>query len=225
MVGQHAAKGFMRPFAISFLVLAMSLTSMPAIAADSQGTYTFAQPPLPLAEALRNYARVANYDVVFPEELVRGRRAPAIVDARSAHEALGQILAGSGLVARFTRPDAFILEARTAATMAPDLVLDRIEIAVDREQREAAYRWYGEKLLNACLSTLRHSRELGLRSYDFTIYLWLSDDGRIEALESAGVGNQAETLAIAQRMLTGLVVGTAPPANMPQPVGLRITAQ
>jgi hypothetical protein len=135
------------------------------------------------------------------------------------------MLTGSGLVPRFTRPDAFILEP-LAASVPARLSLDRIEVVSPVfSNEEKAYRWYGEKLLEVSLATLRRSRALGMRSYDFTIYVWLSADGRVEELEASGGAEQGDVLGIAKEMLKGLIVGIVPPPNMPQPVGLQISAR
>lgn len=208
------------------LLFVVSVASMgfvaPVLAQEAGHAEVYAQSAMPLADALRLFAKKTGYDVVFQESLVRGRRSAPVQNARNPHHALTQLLAGSALVPRFTRRDAFILEPAGGAATA-DLTLARIVIASAADR--AAYRWYGDKLLDRCLSTLRHSGEMGVRSYDFMIYVWLTDDGRVEALRGAGEADQAEMIRIASVMLTGLAVGTTPPANMPQPVGLRITAR
>ena len=90
------------------LVLGILLLATPAGAQEAAVRPDFSQSAMPLAEALRQFARVSGFDVVFPEDLVAGRRSAPIKNARSAHDALAQMLAGSGLAPRFTRPDAFI---------------------------------------------------------------------------------------------------------------------
>lgn len=179
---------------------------------------------MPLADALRRFARETGYDVVFPEHLVEGRRSAPVRAPRGHHDALLQMLAGSGLVPRFTRRDAFVLEA-IVPVEAPDLSLERIDVLTTPEHRAAEYRWYGDKLVEASLRILRRSRELGFRTYDFTLYVWLSGDGRIVDLDGYGSAKNQEALGLAKDVLRGALVGTTPPARMPQPVGLRITAQ
>lgn len=196
--------------------------AVPACAHDSGEPSGYSQPAMPLADALRLFARTTGYDVVFQEALVHGRRSAAVDRARNAHQALAQLLEGSGLAPRFTRRDAFILE-RVGAQETADLTLERIVVASAADR--AAYRWYGDKLLQRCLSTLRKSGEMGLRSYDFMIYVWLTEDGRVKELRSTGAADQSEVIRVASIMLKGLAVGTTPPANMPQPVGLRISAR
>ncbi len=55
-----------------------------------------------LSKALRDYGRAADRQLIFTEDLVGARRAPAIVGNLSADDALGRILAGSGLTWRTT---------------------------------------------------------------------------------------------------------------------------
>ncbi len=197
----------------------------PAAAQDGAARPSLSQPAKPLAEALRKFAQDSGYDAVFQESLVEGRRSAPVHDARNAHDALNQMLAGSGLVPRFTRPNAFILEV-AGATAPAALSLERIEVVAPAvREREAAYRWYGEKLLEASLATLRRSPEMGMRAYDFTIYVYLSERGTIIDLEAGDASGQSDVLQSAARMLKGLAVGIVPPADMPQPVGLRISAQ
>lgn len=180
---------------------------------------------MPLTEALRRFARTTGNDVVFKEDMVRGLRAGAVREAGDPYDALRQMLAGSGLASRFTRRDAFIIE-REGEARKPDLALDRIEIlALNPAERRIAYRWYGDKLLQACLGALRRSGNMGARSYDFTIYVWLSKEGVVTDLAGEQSGTKDRAVMIARETLKGLAIGVTPPANMPQPVGLRITAQ
>ncbi|MBJ7498653.1 MAG: STN domain-containing protein [Sphingopyxis sp.] len=179
----------------------------------------------PLADALRQFGKRNGYDVIVAEGLVEGKRAGPVQEARTAYEALMQMLEGSGLVPRFTRPDAIILESASREAPA-DMSLDEIDVLTSAfRASNDEYRWYGEKLLGASLALLRRSSELGTRSYDFTLYVWLSADGRITGLDGFGAGSNGEALVIARRLLDGMTVGSPPPANMPQPVGLRIVAQ
>lgn len=199
--------------------------AQPAAAQEAPSARQDDPSAVPLAEALRRFAKERGYDVVFPEKLVDGKRAAPIREAGSAYDALTQLLAGSGLVPRFTRPDAFVLEPAAAAVPA-DMSLERIEVLTSPlGGMGTEYRWYGEKLLETSLRTLRQSRELGLRTYDFTLYVWLSGEGEIVDLEGYGGAENQEALAMAKEMLRGVLVGTIPPLDMPQPVGLRIVAQ
>lgn len=214
----------LRAIALSLVLSLQGLAAEPAVARQQRDDWG-AEAGQPLADALRQFGKRHGYDVIVAEELVEGRQTAPVVKARTAYEALMQMLDGSGLVPRFTRPDAIILEP--AVRQAPaDLSLEEIDVLASAFQaNNDEYRWYGEKLLGASLALLRRSSELGTRSYEFTLYVWLSADGRITGLDGFGADSNGEALAIARRLLDGMTVGLPPPANMPQPVGLRIVAQ
>lgn len=215
----------MRALALSLALLLQVLAAAPAAARGQEGGDWGVTAGQPLADALRQFGKHNGYDVVVAEELVEGKRAGPVQKARTAYEALMQMLGGSGLVPRFTRPDAIILE-RAEQQAPPDMSLEEIDVLTSAfRASNDEYRWYGEKLLGASLSLLRRSSELGTRSYDFTLYVWLSADGRITGLDGFGAGRNDEALGIARKLLDGMTVGSPPPANMPQPVGLRIVAQ
>ncbi|NIJ39307.1 hypothetical protein FHR22_004054 [Sphingopyxis panaciterrae] len=214
----------LRALALSLAFFLQVLVAEPAGARGQQDDWgvTAGQP---LADALRQFGKRNGYDVIVAEELIAGKRAGPVHNARTAYDALMQMLEGSGLVPRFTRPDAIILES-AARQAPPDMSLEEIDVLTSAfRASNDEYRWYGEKLLRASLSLLRRSSELGTRPYDFTLYVWLSADGRITALDGFGAGSNDEALIIARKLLDGMTVGSPPPANMPQPVGLRIVAQ
>lgn len=212
----------LRTFALPLALLA--LVAEPA-AAREQANEWGVTAGRPLADALREFGKRNGYDVVVAEELIEGKRAGSVRKARTAYDALMQMLDGSGLVPRFTRPDAIILEPAVRQAP-PDMSLDEIDVLTSAfRANNNEYRWYGEKLLGASLALLRRSSELGARSYDFTLYVWLSPDGRITGLDGFGAGSNEEAVRVARKLLDGMTVGSPPPANMPQPVGLRIVAQ
>ena len=219
--------GAMGDSTISLILRAMCLVAgvcLPGIAAArvhaEQKTYR--QDALPLGEALERFGRLAGFDIVFPEHLVRGRRSGR-ADSTNPYHALEQILIGTGLVGRFTRPDAIILEP-VRAPSAPALTLDRLEVrAPDREAR-AAYQWYGQKLLEGSLALLRGSSALAVRSYDLTVYLWVDKKGGITASRVYAANGAADEADIAASALAKLALRLPPPADMPQPVGLRIAS-
>jgi hypothetical protein len=222
---KRALRGVAYLFAILLHALIWGAATPAAAAQPASANHRDNTPAVPLAEALRRFAKESGQDVVFPEELVEGKQAAPVRDADSAYDALTQMLAGSGLVPRFTRPDAFVLELTTSHAAA-DMSLERIEVVTSPfSGTDAEYRWYGEKLLEASLRVLRESGKLGLRTYDFKLYVWLSSEGQVVDLEGYGGEEHQETLSMAKEILQGVFVGTIPPVNMPQPVGLRIVAQ
>lgn len=220
---RYSGGGALRALALSLALLFLVLVAEPAIAREQDDWGVTAGQPL--ADALRQFGKRNGYDVIVAEELIEGKRAGSVQKARTAYDALIQMLDGSGLVPRFTRRDAIILES-AARQAPPDMSLDEIDVLTSAfRANNDEYRWYGEKLLGASLALLRRSGELGARSYDFTLYIWLSADGQIVGLDGFGDEKNGEALGLARKLLDGMAVGSPPPANMPQPVGLRIVAQ
>ncbi|OYW44765.1 MAG: hypothetical protein B7Z08_08370 [Sphingomonadales bacterium 32-68-7] len=181
-----------------------------------------AQPPL--GDALEEFSRRFSFDIVYPESLVHGLRAGPVTSAASPHRALDQLLRGTGLVARFTRPDAIILEP-AGATSAPDMTLDALEVRPPTSAADAsAYEWYGQRLLEASLDILRKSTGLAAKPYDLFVYVWVDGAGKVTDLRVyAGTGEEREA-GVASDVLRALALPTPPPRDMPQPVGLRIAS-
>lgn len=173
----------------------------------------------PLGVALEQFGRRTGFDIVFPENLVKGLLAGSADDKAPPHRALAQLLQGTGLVARFTRPDAVILE-RAQAVEAPDMVLDRLEVHASAIDRQNQYRWYGQHLLDESLVMLRGTTALATKSYDLFVYLWVDPQGKVT--ESRAYGASSGEASLAASALKGMTLKLPPPADMPQPVGLRI---
>lgn len=92
----------MRTLALSLALLLQVLAAAPVAARGQEGDWAVAAGQ-PLADALRQFGKRNGYDVIVAEELVEGKRAAPVQKARTAHEALMQMLGGSGLVPRFTQ--------------------------------------------------------------------------------------------------------------------------
>lgn len=79
-------------------VLCWAMASAPAFAQER--THTFNIPRESLSQALRDYGRASGRQLIFTEDLVAGKAAPAVIGAMSADEALNTLLAQSGLTFR-----------------------------------------------------------------------------------------------------------------------------
>ena len=115
--------------------LAAFLATPEAAAQDAGRQVDFNIPAQPLAPALAAFAQQAGirveHDGAFPE-----RQAPAINGRHDVDEALGELLAGSGLAYRHTAPDAVAIAA--AAHDAPAATLG--EIIVTATKRSESQR-------------------------------------------------------------------------------------
>src|SRR3546814_18805330 len=57
---------------------------------------TYEVPAKPLPQALRDYGRIADVQIIFTEDLVRGRTAPGLKGDFTPTDALQQLLSGTG---------------------------------------------------------------------------------------------------------------------------------
>ena len=75
-------------------VVAISLIAAGGAAAQDRG---YRIPAEPLSKALQDYGRASGRQVIFTEDLVRDRMAPALEGTYSPDAALARLLEGSGL--------------------------------------------------------------------------------------------------------------------------------
>jgi iron complex outermembrane receptor protein len=95
----------------SLLAVAMAVVPTPATAQP----VAYQLRDMSLSRALREFGRVSGQQIIFAEALVRGRRAPALVGVFAPEEALGRLLAGSGLQADRTPSGAYMIVRATPA--------------------------------------------------------------------------------------------------------------
>lgn len=182
-------------------------------------------PAMPLSEALARLGAEAGLHVNYDERLAAGLQSSPVRGAATPQAALDQLLAGTGLVPRFTRRDAFTVIPRSI-TERPDLRLDDLVITapIIGAAKGVDYAWYGGLLLEECFRKLRGQPELKGRKYELQLYVWLDPDGAVTRLETVGLSQEIETRALIEQTLDGLRVSRLPPQAMPQPVLLRISA-
>lgn len=85
---------------------------------------------------------------------------------------------------------------------------------------------YTSKIKSRIEDALNSDKDLYSASYRVEVYIWLTSDGRIDKLElhkPSGVVATDELIRTA--LATVKSIGESPPADMPQPVKLRITSK
>ncbi len=110
-----------------FVWLALILAATPSvgIADVTRETRRFHIPAQELGEALRVFGRESGAQLVFDEGAVRGKRSSAVAGELSVDEALDQLLAGSGLLARRGKSGVLVIGPIRGADLrsTPDLRL------------------------------------------------------------------------------------------------------
>ncbi|HCN70169.1 MAG TPA: TonB-dependent siderophore receptor, partial [Pusillimonas sp.] len=85
--------------------------SVASASAPSERIYQFNIPSKPLPQAIADFSAVTGVQVLYTEQSAFNYTAPALQGRYAVGEALQQLLAGSGLVMRFTGPDAVTIES------------------------------------------------------------------------------------------------------------------
>ncbi len=88
------------------------------------------------------------------------------------------------------------------------------------------FGWYAAKVQSAIADALRKNPSTRNASMTLQVRVWPDANGRITRAQLVGSsGNSAVDQAIKNQVLSGLQLPQAPPADMPTPIVLRITAR
>lgn len=192
------------------LVFALALVAVAPGSAAAQdqndaraGAITFDIPAQSLARALIAFGTATGIDLYYDAALADGRLSTAVTGTLPPRAALQQLLQGTGVVARVTAPETFILVPAPREARAP---------APARYQGyfAAVQARVGDALCRGAGAAAAQSREALLR-------LWLTPAGTVDSVEVLGAASEdREGRGLADAM-RGLAIG-APPADMPQPI-------
>lgn len=90
----------------------------------------------------------------------------------------------------------------------------------------AGFRWYAGVIKQDITDQLSDNDDIRKRSYSLLVKIWIGRDGRVQRLElGSSTGSRELDHAIRTALLAMGRLKEAPPADMPQPVRLRITSR
>ncbi|MEJ1964406.1 MAG: TonB family protein [Gammaproteobacteria bacterium] len=90
----------------------------------------------------------------------------------------------------------------------------------------SAFTWYAGLLKSEILGQLQDEKSVRSGSYSVTVRVWVKADGSIERIRLAqSSGNRERDKAIEEALTRISRVSQAPPADMPQPISLRIVSR
>lgn len=88
------------------------------------------------------------------------------------------------------------------------------------------FGWYAAKVQSSIAEALRKNPSTRNATMSLQVRVWPDSNGRITRAQLVGTsGNSAVDQAIKNQVLTGLQLPQAPPADMPTPIVLRLTAR
>jgi periplasmic protein TonB len=89
-----------------------------------------------------------------------------------------------------------------------------------------AYVWYAGLLKDQILSQLNENSAARRGDYSLVVQVWVRSDGTIDRVHVAqGSGDRARDQAIEQTLSRMSRLNQAPPADMPEPINLRIVSR
>jgi protein TonB len=90
----------------------------------------------------------------------------------------------------------------------------------------SAFSWYAGLIKNEILDRLGDEKKARSGSYSVTVRLWVSRDGTVERSNLMGsTGDKERDQAIENALSRLTRLSQAPPADMPQPISLRIVSR
>ncbi|WP_241114229.1 secretin and TonB N-terminal domain-containing protein [Achromobacter insuavis] len=194
---------------------AFGLAVLPPAALAQQRTADTALIPFdiaaqPLDAALAAYTQATGMAVLVTSRLTAGRQASAVRGRLAPREALRLLLTGTGLQARYTSASAFTLVESAASAPTP-----RAPATVPSA---AAVTRYAGVLQNTVTRALCQWTGAQFGRYRASLQLWIGRNGVVrQARVLSGTGDARRDEALAG-VLSGLIMDTPPPADLPQPV-------
>lgn len=215
--------------AAGLMAVAVLLGGMPAaradaprtIAADPAAPMRFDIPRLPLAAALSRFHAQTGQSLLYDDAIAEGRLAGPLQGERTPEAALRELLAGSGIVVRYTSQAAFML-MRPEAPDAGSAPAAAATGTASASAATAARRGYYTELQARVTAALCGDPATMPGSYRLALNLWIDAEAPVvERVLLHPTGNERRDARIAAR-LTGLALASAPPAGLAQPIALLI---
>lgn len=115
---KHHRLGRTSSFALAIALAVPAAVALPAVAQAQEAAQQFDIPAGDLSAALERYSAQTGMQLVYSSDLVAGKRSPGASGRMSPQQALGQLLAGSGLSARVSGNSATLVLAGASGDVA-----------------------------------------------------------------------------------------------------------
>jgi hypothetical protein len=202
-----AARGSVRHWAGIFAFL-LAYTAI-ATCTAAEPMLDFAIPAQPLGSALIQYGDVTGKEALYEGGVVDGRFSGGVEGRAAPSAALLQILAGTGLTARFVAEQTFVLERAPERQSGQDRPDRRYHLLVQQDVLETLCR-------------LPHARP---GQYRLVTVFWIAPDGTVQDFLRLGSAGLPEADHSIENALRGMRFREPPPAGFVQPIRLLFTPQ
>jgi hypothetical protein len=195
-------------------LLSLKIISVDRVQAAGSGLVTFDLSPQPLSEALEAYSTATGRPVLYDGRLTLGRVSAEVKGTFAPDAALQLLLKSTGLVARYTAQDAFIIAPAPIETARRTPSAIAYAALSGRDIRERNY--YG--LVQASIGTaLCSSSQTMPGHYRLALQLWIDRFGNVVHPKLlASTGNEERDRAIID-IVGHASIAQAPPATLSQP--------
>jgi hypothetical protein len=189
------------------------------------GAIRFDLPAQALDQALLVFGRMTQLVVLAPSPLIKGRISAPLAGDYTPREALQRVLINTGLEAYFTGPEDAVIVASSSVAVAPPPSptaesLAILPSAIDGVMANGDFRDYAAMVQTRLTEALCQSPQTQPGSYRLVAQLRIDSRGKVIASDVVvSTGLPARDAAIERSMRT-LVLDSAPPPGMLQPVTL-----
>ena len=195
----------------------LSQAQPPVVAPEArQSAIEFDIPRQPLHAALQQYSLITGRSLLYDGKTVRGRMSSPVRGRYRAQDALRLLIAGTGMTARYTSDDAFVLVPEASQTSQYGSVAKSAEMLAT-ESRQRYYAQVQRRVLTALCAN--HRTRPGV--YRLALRFHIDAANAISQLE-VHAADRPELEAAARAALAGLPLGARPPDSLRQPLTLLV---
>jgi hypothetical protein len=236
------SRGFSREFPRRLMIVAAIIAVLgamvSAMAASDDPQYLaplrFDIPSQPLASALQAYSTATGVQLLYESSVANGRFSTGVEGDMTRDAALRILLSETDLSIHYTRVNSATLAPLSAQSDNPppavfakaDLSLETLRVRRPVEGSDPSQlRAYTGIIQSDIQQALRKDNKTRSGSYSAGVKLWIDGPRTVrkaELFRSSGDQERDDTIS---RLLDGLLISQAPPANTPQPVMVMINVR
>jgi len=190
----------------------------PAHGEEVDEKFVFDIPAQPLQTALRMYSESTGQAVLFDDSLTLGRRSTGVSGRYGSAEALGVLLEGTGLVAKYSSDHSFTLKLAGAADVQGETG-PASNGSADQET-EAVLERYAGKIQQPIQEALCQSRLTRPGTYRLALQIWIGPSGKVKDIKLLSAPEDASGKEAYVREALARLTLEPPPKLLPQPITL-----
>jgi len=187
----------------------------------------FAIPGQSLTTALQTYSRQTGVQILYESNLAAGQTSANVEGTFTPKDALQMLLSNTNLIVNYTHDNAITLTSQSQDEDLPppnvlanaDLSLETLRVHSSAEPtNDNSLLEYTNALQINIRAALQKNEKTRTGQYKFGVKLWVGASRTVQRIELFQSTSDRERDAAVAKVLQGLVISRAAPANTPQPV-------